>query len=632
MPFTAPPVIRAVIAAGLLALHAGGTIATPVVVEGPAAAMEPDPARLAQPPSTARSWRIEDFRAEIHVKRSGEIDVTETLQVRFEGSYNGIFRTIPVQYVTPRGFTYKLRMSVTSVEDGAGRGLDFETSRERHYRKIKIWVPGASDAVRTVVIRYTVENGLRFFEEDDQAWDELYWNITGDEWPVTIERASARIRLPAQVSGVRARGFTGGYRSTEESVEVRISDFLVDLRSTRPLGMHEGLTVAVAWDSFIAAPLAPEADDAGPAAAAGEYLIRRATLFERITSFFLANWPLLLPVFVFFAMRHVWRKHGKDPDRQAIVPRYEPPEGLTPSEVGVLVDNRPDLRDVTAILVDLAVRGYLVIEETEVEKLLGLIKEDEYILELRRGSSDWDELRSHERKLLRAVFGSAAAGARVPMSELENEFYKDLPKIKDRIFGELMKKRYYRRRPDHVLAIWIVVALVAGFVLVGMGLAASAALGLAPLTVILAGVLSAGIVFGFGIFMPARTIAGTRALEQILGFEEFLERVESDRFKRMITGPEMFERFLPYAMALGVEKKWAAAFSDIYREPPEWYRGAGYRSFHPTLFVNDIAGMTSHAATAMTTAPRSSGGSGFSGGGGGGFSGGGFGGGGGGAF
>jgi uncharacterized membrane protein len=155
---------------------------------------------------------------------------------------------------------------------------------------------------------------------------------------------------------------------------------------------------------------------------------------------------------------------------------------------------------------------------------------------------------------------------------------------------------------------------------------------MAPLTVVLAGALTAAVVIGFGIFMPARTVAGTRALESSLGFEEFLGRVESDRFKKMITSPELFERYLPYAMALGVEKAWAAAFEGIYSQPPDWYRGAGYRTFHPGVFVGDLSGMTTHAASAMTSAPRSSGGSGFSGGGGGGFSGGGFGGGGGGAF
>ncbi len=346
--------------------------------------------------------------------------------------------------------------------------------------------------------------------------------------------------------------------------------------------------------------------------------------------FFRSNWPFLIPILAFFLMYRLWSRHGKDPERRPITPMYEPPEGLTPSEVGVLVDNRPDLRDVTAMLVDLAVRGYLIIEETEEEKFLGLITERDYVLELRR--ADLDDLKSHERKLVRAVFGRPVVGERVAMSDLENEFYKDLPGVKDRIFEELMELKYYRGRPDKVLGIWIAIAIASGLLVGAGGTALGAALGMAPLTTIGAGVLTGLVVLGFGIIMPARTIAGTRALEAALGFEEFLQRVESDRFKRMITGPEMFERYLPYAMALGVEKKWAAAFADLYKEPPDWYRGTGYRGFHPTIFVGDLNGMTQHAATAMTSAPRSSGGSGFSGGGGGGFSGGGFGGGGGGAF
>jgi uncharacterized membrane protein YgcG len=599
------------LAAGLLAVGSVPTVR--------AAVGHRDAGRAAP---TIRSWHIEDFHAEVHVQRSGDVEVVETLKVRFEGSYNGIFRTIPIQYTTRASLNYTLGLEVLAVEDGSGRALRYAISRERHYRKIKVWVPGASDAVRTVVIRYSVDNAVRFFDEDDQAWDELYWNVTGDEWPVPIERASVRVRLPAAVTGVRARGFTGRYGSTEESVDVEVADYLVDVASTRELGIHEGLTVAIAWDSFIG----------GPAGAAGEHLIRRPTLWDRIRSFFRSNWPLLIPLLAVFVMRRLWLKHGRDPERRPIAPMYEPPEGLTPSEVGVLVDNRPDLRDVTAMLVDLAVRGYLIIEEIEQEKLLGLIKETDYVLELRRAGDALSDLKSHERKLLRGVFGSPAVGDRVHMSDLENEFYKDLPKIKDQIFAELMELKYYRSRPDRVLGFWVVAAIAVGLLVGFGGTAIGVRFGMAPLTTILAGVLTGAVVLGFGIFMPARTVAGTRALEAALGFEEFLNRVESDRFKRMITGPEMFERFLPYAMALGVEKKWAAAFADIYKEPPDWYHGSGRRGFHPTIFVSDLSGMTQHAATAMTSAPRSSGGSGFSGGGGGGFSGGGFGGGGGGAF
>jgi uncharacterized membrane protein YgcG len=602
----------------LLALGAGclAALSLPTVLP----AVGPRTADHAAP--AVRSWHIENFHADVHVLRSGDVEVVETLKVRFEGSYNGIFRTIPIQYTTRANLNYTLGLEVLGVEDGAGHVLRHEISRERQNRKIKVWVPDASDAVRTVVIRYRVDNALRFFDEDDQAWDELYWNVTGDEWPVPIERASVRVRLPAAVTGVRARGFTGRYGSTEESVEVDVADYLVDVASTRGLGIHEGLTVAIAWDSFVGEP----------AGASGEHLIRRATLWDRIREFFRSNWPLLIPILAVFVMRRLWVHHGKDPERRPIAPMYEPPEGLTPSEVGVLVDNRPDLRDVTAMLVDLAVRGYLIIEEAEQEKFLGLIKETDYVLELRRAGDALSDLKSHESKLLRGVFGSPVAGDRVHMSDLENDFYKELPGIKDRIFAELMKLNYYRSRPDRVLGFWVAAGIVIGLLVGAGGTAIGARYGMAPLTTLLAGALTGAVVLGFGIFMPARTVAGTRALEAALGFEEFLNRVESDRFKRMITGPEMFERYLPYAMALGVEKKWAAAFADIYKEPPDWYRGTGHRGFHPTIFVSDLSGMTQHAATAMTSAPRSSGGSGFSGGGGGGFSGGGFGGGGGGAF
>jgi uncharacterized membrane protein len=150
-----------------------------------------------------------------------------------------------------------------------------------------------------------------------------------------------------------------------------------------------------------------------------------------------------------------------------------------------------------------------------------------------------------------------------------------------------------------------------------------------PAAAIVAGILSAAIVAAFGWFMPSRTVHGTRELEKVLGFQEFLERVEADRMERIVKTPEMFERFLPYAMALGVEDNWAKAFEGIYREPPQWYSGpGGVHTFHPRSFTSNLGRMSTQAASVMASAPRSSGGSGFSGG----SSGGGFGGGGGGGF
>jgi uncharacterized membrane protein len=151
-------------------------------------------------------------------------------------------------------------------------------------------------------------------------------------------------------------------------------------------------------------------------------------------------------------------------------------------------------------------------------------------------------------------------------------------------------------------------------------------MGMTAAPFLIAAVLSGMIIAGFGWFMPARTVAGVKALAGVLGFENFLTHVEKDRMEKIAQTPETFEKFLPYAMALGVEKKWVGAFKDIYTTPPSWYQGGYYGGgFQTLLFVNSLDMMTMRAGSVMASAPRSSGGSGF---GGGGSSGGGFGGGG----
>src|SRR6266436_10030766 len=127
---------------------------------------------------------------------------------------------------------------------------------------------------------------------------------------------------------------------------------------------------------------------------------------------------------------------------------------------------------------------------------------------------------------------------------------------------------------------------------------------ISPFALIAAGVLSTMILAVFAQIMPARTVAGARAREATLGFKEFLSRVEEERMKKLITSPEMFERFLPFAMAFGVADKWAKAFEDIYREPPRWYSG-GSGSFNAMSFSQSISSMSSAAASSMSSSPSS---------------------------
>jgi uncharacterized protein (TIGR04222 family) len=558
----------------------------------------------AWPPNLqARSLVIESFHADVGVNVDGSIDVTETIRPRFAGSWNGIFRTIPVEYRTPQGMNYTLFLDLLDITDEAGNRLQNERSRDRHYLKVKIWVPGAQDATRTVVLRYRVHNALRFFTEHD----ELYWNVTGDEWQAPIQTALTTVRLPDGVTGLRAVAFTGVYGAQEQAASVATNLREVTVRTLRRLNFREGLTVAIGWDPGI---------------------VRRPGPLVRAHLFLRSNWVFAVPVGMFGLMWWLWCTRGRDPRRRPIAPQYEPPEGLTPAELGTLLDNTPDMRDITATLVDLAVRGYLTIEEREERKLLGLLSKTEYAFHLRKSPADWDTLQPHEQALLDALFGRGGRRS-VDSADLENRFYTFLAEIRNRIFASLIGRGYYARRPDKVRALFVVLGIGCGVALTVLLSLISAARGQSPVGPILAGLLSAACVIGFGWVMPARTVRGARALEGVLGFEEFLSRVEGDRLQRVAKRPELFEKYLPYAMALGVEKNWATAFEHIYRQPPDWYHGGDPTAFHPRSFTSSLADMTTRTAAAMASAPRSSGGSGFSGGG---SSGGGRGGGGGGGF
>jgi len=553
----------------------------------------------------AKELRIEKFNAHIDVASNGTIDVTETIQANFIGGpWHGLYRSIPVEYVTPQGLNYTLFLDVKQVTDGSGHRLKFDSSRVRHYRKLKIYIPDADNSVQTIAIEYTVSDAIKLFEDHD----ELYWNVTGDEWDVPIQSAHANIILPAEASNIRATAFTGVYGSHARDAEIDIAANGVEVRTTAPLPYHGGLTVAVAIDKGA---------------------IREPTAADLIGRFVRSNWPLLLPGGVFCLMFYLWWTRGRDPRLRPIAAQYEPPNQLTPGEAGTLVDNSADMRDITASIVDLAVRGYLVIEEVQKERMLGLMHEKDYNFILQKDRSQWGTLKAHEQALLDGFFTAGTAGETISMDSLQNRFYKTLPIMRSGIFDSLVSQGFYRRRPDSVRSTYIGGGVVVGLLMIWVGARAASAMGMAPAPFIIGGIVSALVICGFGFFMPAHTEQGTRALENVLGFEDFLNHVEADRFNRTIKTPQMFEKFLPFAMAFGVEKNWSKAFDGIMTQPPGWYRGGSGPIFYPVNFTSNLNSMSSRASSVMASAPRSSGGSGF---GGGGSSGGGFGGGGGGGF
>jgi hypothetical protein len=557
--------------------------------------------------------RIESFHSEIVVLPDSTLDVTETINVQFIGSWNGIFRTIPVEYPGPAGFNYSLFLTDASATEGAGGpSLRIERSRQGPNLEFKIYVPGAADNKRTIELHYRVKNGLRYFEDHD----ELYWNATGTDWTVPLGSVTAHAVLPAGVTGVRAAEYTGTYGSRAQGAQVDILGSNVTARTVRPLAYREGLTLVVGWDKGF---------------------VREPSRSDLVTQFLQSNWPLFVPVAVFTFMYVLWYRRGRDPQVGSVAVQYEPPRGLSPGEAGSLVDDAAHMRDVTAGIVDLAVRGFLEIEERKTERMMGLYSSQDYAFILKKKPAEWVDVKPHELLLLAGLFENGARDY-VELSDLQNRFYKHLPGIRKALFDSLVKQRYYAHRPDDVRGLFIGGALVVAALLIGMGQYLAQRLGMQAMPFTIAGVAAGVIVAAFGWIMPARTVAGAKARLGVLGFEDFLGRVEGDRLERMTSATHMsqaqtFEKYLPFAMALGVEKKWAAAFDGVFKEPPSWYRAPPGTMFRGMYFANSLSNMSARTAQVMASAPRgSSGSSGFGGRGGGGFSGGGFGGGGGGGF
>ncbi len=557
-------------------------------------------------PLSAQSWRIADFQDVISISSDGSTLVKERISLVFIGQWHGIHRTIPIDYPGPQGTNYTLFLDIKSVTDGAGQKLKYESTTSGGYRDLKIYIPDAVDASRTVEIDYVVRNGIRYFE----GHDEFYWNITGNDWPVPIDHVAAEVFLPTNAAGsLRAQAFTGAYGSSQRDATTEIKGADVLFESTNPLPMRGGMTI----DIFIPKGILTE-----PGA------------ITRFFWFLDSNPVVFLPFVTLAVMFTLWWYKGRDPDPgRSVAPMYEPPPGMSPAETGALLDDTVHPRDITSTIVDLAVRGYVKIEETAETNLL-IFHSKDYILHLLKPVAEWQGLAPHESVMLENIF---AGGQETRLSSLKNRFYTAIPVIKQDIKSALKIKGMYLLDPDSANAYSVGAA-----VLIALPFLAAPFLGYTGMfnsivLLFVCGIISLVIWWLFAREMSAKTVQGGRTRIAVLGFQEFMNRVDADRLKRM--PPDTFEKYLPYAMALGVEHHWAQAFAGIVQNPPSWYVSPnGMTGFNPIFFSSSMHNMASDMNQVFVSAPRSSStGSGFGGGGGGGgFSGGGFGGGGGGAF
>ncbi|MGE5299338.1 MAG: DUF2207 domain-containing protein [Acidobacteriota bacterium] len=547
----------------------------------------------------AQDFTITNFVSDITVAEDSRVTVTETIDVEFHRPRHGIFRDIPYRYTNELGKTTESPLSVESVKDGTGKDWKYKVTRQGNVVDVRIGDPDKYvSGTQTYVIRYTVENMILFLDK----YDEIYWNVTGDQWQATIQRASATVRLLSSKKSrlQQAACYTGVKGSTEKLCKYVAAGNIATFTADREFPPGSGFTIAYGWDKGIVSPPSELSKS-----------IHALRLRE--------NWLFILPLISLVTMINLWRKYGRDQKvREAVTVMYAPPQAsggpVSPAEAGALIDEKLDPRDITAAIVNLAVKGFLRIEETVRDGII--FDSKDYVLA--KVKEPQGDVGPFESLLMDALF---AEGTAVGASALKNKFYKNLKGLQDALYGELVEKRFFSRNPDKVRNFYRIGALVAGFAVVGLGAGFFSLLGITDSPVnLIAGVLTALPIVAFARYMPAKTRAGSSAYMDILGFREFLSRAEKDKIERM-GEKDLFFKYLPYAMSLDVVDNWAKAFERIYQEPPQWYSGSGRPSaFNARSFSRSLTSATSSIATAMYSSPRGSGsgGGGSSGGGGGG--------------
>jgi uncharacterized membrane protein YgcG len=544
--------------------------------------------------------RILSYDSDITVRADGSQAVTETIQVRAEGVdiKRGIYRDFPTDYYTRYGRHVRVKFEVSGVERD-GRPEPFHTQRLDN--GVRVYV-GRGDVfldpgTYTYRLSYVTDRQLGFFKDHD----ELYWNVTGNGWMFAIDKVTARVRLPEGVPAdrIEAEAYTGQQGAKGRDYEAQATEGGAAFVSTRALGPGEGLTLVVGWPKGV---------------------VREPTMGDRLREAWADNRALfvcwtgvaLLLLYYLFA----WRKVGRDPAAGVIVPLYEPPAGYTPAALRLVRDMVWDDKTLSAALVGLAVRGALTIREDD----------DEY--EVTPTGKPAGNLSADEQAILNALGGQPLAFKRSNYVQVRAlcESHKD---ALQRIYE---KSHFYSNRawlaPGWLMTLAVIVAAIG---LRNAGTDAPWGLLAAVATVVLNAV--------FTYLMKAPTTLGRKVLDDIEGFRQYLGIAESDELKfkyaKAVT-PQVFEAYLPYAIALDVETRWAERFAASLRasgqQPSEyrtsWYQGSSF---------SGVSGLTKSCSTSLpstvsssSSPPGSS--SGSSGGGGGGSSGGGGGGGGGGGW
>ena len=609
---------------------------------------------------------IKSFESFIDVHKDGVMVVRERIVVDFgEEERHGIYRTIPY-YFQGR----KLEFNLISVEDDSGSS--YQVWEEKEDGKV-YWRIGDPEVLvkgeKVYNITYKVNGAINYFKEHD----EIYWNVNGTEWERRMNEVSCVVNLPEgiDVSKVKYTFYTGKKGSREKKGKAWVEENKVFFKAG-PFKAGENLTIVIG--------------------------IPKGVLIEPPKpSWISRNWGLLfmifLPLISFWYMLSQYFRYGRDPRiKRSIMVEYEPPDNLKPAEIGTLVDEYADDRDIVATIIDLAIRGYL--------KIKPLGNKDVEIEILREG----DDLEGYEKEIFEAIKESAEDGKVLKLGEgvkyyirslkpseareyveKYKELHETLESVKDEVYNSLTLRGYFQENPKLVrlkyALLGLLMVLIALFIswifkhpdighvnlvfigllmfptilavfltsytfremkmflyitslflfiflfymFIGFYINGGITIGINdkdiyvpmyalhhPSVEVPLGIALAGVIISFiGLYMPRKTERGVEMYKRVLGFREFIKRVEEDRLKRM--DPTELERIIPYAIVLGIEHIWIEKISKVINYIPTWIQ-TSTRDVGKAISITTSSLNTSLPALA-SLGTSSGGGSGFGGGG-----------------
>jgi hypothetical protein len=533
----------------------------------------------------AAEERIISFASDIAIAADGELTVTETIQVRAEGDRikRGIYRDFPTIYKEPGGGTHTVGFEVVdTLRDG---------------EPVNHWTENQSNGVRVYMgdkdrylargsyvyrLTYKTDRQIRFFE----TFDELYWNVTGNGWVFPIDYAEATIHLPEGATVVRKAGYTGpqGDKGTAWSYGTDNRGNPVFATTSR-LGPKEGLTVAVAFPKGFVTPPAP-LDEV-------HYLLRD----NLVHVLGIGGFGLLLIYYL-----GAWFHIGRDPPKGTVIPRWKAPRGISPAAARFVREMDFDKKALGAAVVSLAVKGHLTIEEDGRKK---------YRLK-KRTAPVQGKMSPGEKAFKKALF----KWGDVALVKAGN--HERLKPAVDALNNALSANYEGAHFSHNMWVIFVGVFLTVGIIIATFFAGANAQDD--RMAFLFIGMVGGGIGLNklFTWLIKAPTMKGRRLMDEIEGFRMYLATAEQHRLNLLHPPertPELFERYLPYAMALDVENEWGEQFKDVLAAAaaggtgaysPSWYHGRHWHSHDPGRFGSSVGSALGGATASAATPPSSS--------------------------